>query len=206
MNNEDGNDNDIIDDKKINNDIRDDFETEGVSTILGDPKKAILKLSGPMIIAMLITSFYSLIDGIWVAGIGHNALAAIGFIYPIFLMVMGFSQGLGVGATSVISRFIAEGDKTKADNAALHIILLTVILTILSMVSMGLFLHPILEMLGAGVTTEAMNLALSYGNVLFAGSIFIVFTATAYGILLGEGNVKKNYLCYVFWSYFKYNS
>lgn len=84
MNNEDGNDKDIIDDKKINNDIRDDFETEGISTILGDLKKAILKLSGPMIIAMLITSFYSLIDGIWVAGLGHNALAAIGFISPIF--------------------------------------------------------------------------------------------------------------------------
>lgn len=106
-------------------------------------------------------------------------------------MVMGFSQGLGVGATSVISRFIAEGDKTKADNATLYIILLTVIFTIISMVFMGLFLHPILEILGAGVTTEAMNLALIYGNVLFAGSIFIVFTATAYGILLGEGNVKK---------------
>ncbi|MBF4467810.1 MAG: MATE family efflux transporter [Methanobrevibacter arboriphilus] len=191
MNNGDGNDKDIIDDKKINNDIGDDFKTEGVSTILGDPKKAILKLSGPMIIAMLITSFYSLIDGVWVAGLGHNALAAIGFISPIFLMVMGFSQGLGVGATSVISRFIAKGNKTKADNAALHIILLTVIFAIISMVSMGLFLHPILEILGAGVTTEAMNLALSYGNVLFAGSIFLVFTATAYGILLGEGNVKK---------------
>ncbi|WP_269432348.1 hypothetical protein [Methanobrevibacter arboriphilus] len=36
----DGNDKDIIDDKKINNDIGDDFKTEGgVSTILGDPKK-----------------------------------------------------------------------------------------------------------------------------------------------------------------------
>jgi len=134
------NNKDIMDDKEINNvaidnnaiednnvindnkDIVDNFETEGVSTILGDPKKAILKLSGPMIIAMLITSLYSLIDGIWVAGLGHNALAAIGFISPIFLMVMGFSQGLGVGATAIISRFIAEGNKAKADNAALHIV------------------------------------------------------------------------------------
>jgi len=59
------------------------------------------------------------------------------------------------------------------------------------MVSMALFLHPILEILGAGVSIYTMGLALSYGNILFTGSIFLVFTATAYGILLGEGNVKK---------------
>ena len=106
-------------------------------------------------------------------------------------MVMGFSQGLAVGATSVISRFIAGRDKVKADNAALHIILLTIIFTVVSMVFMGLFLEPVLKILGAGVTRETMNLALSYGNILFTGSIVIVFTATAYGILMGEGNVKK---------------
>lgn len=163
-------------------------ETEGVSTILGDPKKAILKLSGPMIIAMLITSLYNLIDGIWVAGLGQNALAAIGFITPIFMVVMGFSNGLGAGATSIIARFIGEGDKQKVDNAGMHIMLLTVIFTIIVTVLLLLFLRPILEGLGAGVT---MDLALSYGNIVFAGSIFLVFTAAAYGILRAEGNVKK---------------
>lgn len=190
-NNEDNESNkNIIDNDKINNDdVEDSFEeTEGVSTILGDPKRAILKLSGPMIIAMLITALYNLIDGVWVAGLGQNALAAIGFITPIFLVVMGFSNGLGAGATSIISRFIGERDKAKADNAALHIMLLTVILTIIFTVSLVLFLAPILEMLGAGVT---IDLAISYGNIVFGGSIFIVFTAAAYGILRAEGNVKK---------------
>lgn len=163
-------------------------ETDGVSTILGDPKKAILKLSGPMIVAMLITSLYNLIDGIWVAGLGQNALAAIGFITPIFMVVMGFSNGLGAGATSVISRFIGAKDKKEADNAALHIMLLTIIFTVIVMLSLGLFLEPILEMLGAGSTVE---LGLQYGYIVFAGSIFLIFTAAAYGILRAEGNVKK---------------
>jgi len=180
---------DIIDNKEINNSIEDTAkETEGVATILGDPKKALLKLSGPMIIALLISSLYSLIDGVWVAGLGDNALAAIGFISPIFLSLMGFSEGLGIGATSVISRFIAEGDKAKADNAALHIMLLTVVFTIIAVVVLGLFLEPLLEILGAGAT---INLGLSYGNILFAGSIFMVFTGASYGIFMGEGNVKK---------------
>ena len=179
-----------VDNNIENNNVgnKDFGETEGVSTILGDPKKAILKLSGPMIIAMMITSLYNLIDGVWVAGLGQNALAAVGFITPIFMVVIGFSNGLGAGATAVISRFIGEGSKDKANNAAIHIILLTIIFTIIIMVSLGLFLRPILEMLGAGVT---VNLALAYGNIVFAGSIFIVFTAAAYGILRAEGNVKK---------------
>lgn len=174
--------------KNINKEVDDFNQTEGVSTILGDPKKAILKLSGPMIVAMLITSLYNLIDGVWVAGLGQNALAAIGFITPIFMVVIGFSNGLGAGATAVISRFIGEGDRDKANNAAMHIILLTIIFTIIIMVSLGLFLRPILEMLGAGVT---VGLGLAYGNIVFGGSIFIVFTAAAYGILRAEGNVKK---------------
>jgi len=178
--------------KNKENNEKDRFEeTEGVSTILGDPKKAILKLSGPLIIAMLISSFYVLVDGIWVAGLGQDALAAVGFITPIFLVVMGFSNGLGAGATAVVSRFIGERDKLKVDNAALHVMLLTLIFTVIVMISLGLFLRPILEVLGAGITTKTINLALDYGYVIFGGSIFIIFTSAAYGILRGEGNVKK---------------
>jgi putative MATE family efflux protein len=171
-----------------NDSKRNNEKTEGVSTILGDPKKAILKLSGPMIVAMLITSLYSFIDGIWVAGLGQDALAAIGFITPVFMIVMGFSNGLSAGATSVISRFIGANDKKEADNAALHIMLLIIIFTVIVMVSLGLFLRPILEILGAGSTIE---LGLQYGYIVFGGSIFLIFTTATYGIFRAEGNVKK---------------
>lgn len=39
-------------------------ETKGVKTLLGDPKKAIIILSIPMIISMLLSSSYNFIDGI----------------------------------------------------------------------------------------------------------------------------------------------
>ncbi|MCL2115113.1 MAG: MATE family efflux transporter [Methanobrevibacter sp.] len=181
------------DKKKLHSNLNNNFEknneeTEGVSTILGDPKKAILKLSGPMIVAMLMTSLYNLIDGIWVAGLGQDALAAIGFITPIFMVVMGFSNGLGAGATSVISRFIGANKKKEADNAALHIMLLTIIFTVIIMVTVGLFLKPILQILGAGSTLE---FGLEYGYIIFGGLIFLIFTSSSYGIFRAEGNVKK---------------
>ena len=59
-------------------------ETQGVTILTGDPKKAIISLSGPMIIAMLLMSSYNIVNAIWVVGLGSDALAAIGFMTPVF--------------------------------------------------------------------------------------------------------------------------
>ena len=56
--------------------------TRGVSLLIGEPKKALLKLSGPMIVAMLILAAYNLVNAVWVAGLGSDALAAVGFVTP----------------------------------------------------------------------------------------------------------------------------
>jgi len=54
-------------------------ETEGVNILLGDPKKAVFNLSIPIIVAMSVQTIYSLSDTFWVAGLGADALAAVGF-------------------------------------------------------------------------------------------------------------------------------
>lgn len=163
-------------------------KTPGVKTLIGDPKKAILKLSGPMIISMLLSSLYTLIDGIWVAGLGGDALAAVGFVTPLFLVVMGFANGIGAGATAAISRSIGANNKKEADNGAMHTLIVVAVMTIIFTAIFLIFSRPLLELLGAGST---IDLALSYSNIIFSGTIFIVFTSAAYGILRAEGNVKK---------------
>lgn len=85
--------------------------TRGVSLLIGEPKKALLKLSGPMIVAMLILAAYNLVNAVWVAGLGSDALAAVGFVTPIFMVVVGLSNGLGAGVSSSISRRIGAQDK-----------------------------------------------------------------------------------------------
>lgn len=52
---------------------------KGVAILTGDPKKAIIALSIPVIIAMLLQSVYHLVDAIWVAGLGEEALAENAF-------------------------------------------------------------------------------------------------------------------------------
>lgn len=154
----------------------------------GDPKNAIRKLSGPMIIAMGILAAYNLVSAVWVAGLGSDALAAVGFVTPIFMVVVGLSNGLGAGVSSSISRRIGAQDKRGADNAAIHSMLIMAIASAVLTLGILHFLEPMLGIMGAGAAT---GLAVEYGRIVFAGSILVVFTNTAYAILRGEGDTKR---------------
>ena len=162
--------------------------TKGVSLLIGDPKNALLKLSGPMIVAMVILAAYNLVSAVWVAGLGSNALAAVGFVSPIFMVVVGLSNGLGAGVSSSISRRIGAQDKHGADNTAMHAMLLTVIVSVILTSFLLYFLEPMLAAMGAG---ESIDLAVEYGYIIFAGSILVVFTNIAYAILRGEGDTRR---------------
>ena len=63
-------------------------KNKNIEVITGDPKRAIRKLSVPMMVSMLLIMMYNLADSIWVAGLGADALAAIGFITPLFMVLV----------------------------------------------------------------------------------------------------------------------
>jgi len=161
---------------------------EGIALLMGDPKKAIVKLSGPMIVAMFLMSTYNIVNAIWVAGLGSDALAAVGFITPLFMILIGIGSGLGAGAASVISRRIGAKDKTGADNAAVHALLITLIISAVCTIPLILLIGPIVNLFGAGATA---GLAIEYGQVVFLGMVLILFTNIAYAILRAEGDAKR---------------
>ena len=161
---------------------------ERVSIVTGDPKKAIRTLSVPMILSMLVMMVYNLADSIWVAGLGPNSLAALGFVTPLFMMVIGLGNGLGAGANSLISRCIGAKNKKGSDNAAIHSIILTLLVSIVLTAVILIFLKDLLMIMGAG---ESLNLAIQYGQIVFGGLIFLIFTSVASGILRAEGDVKR---------------
>ena len=161
---------------------------ERVSTITGDPKKAIRMLSVPMIISMLLMMAYNLADSIWVAGLGPNALAALGFVSPVFMIVIGLGNGLGAGANSLISRCIGADNKNGADNAAIHSIIITFVFSLGLTAIILIALPGILSAIGAG---QSLVLAIQYGQIVFGGLIFLIFASVASGILRAEGDVKR---------------
>lgn len=162
--------------------------TRGVSLLTGDPKKAIIVLSGPMIIATLLYSTYNIVNAIWVAGLGSDALAAVGFITPLFMVLIGLSNGLGAGTASVISRRIGAGDKIGANNTAIHALVITCVISLLITVPLVLFCGPIVTAFGAGRTA---GLAIEYGQVIFAGTTLLLVTSVLSAILRAEGDTRR---------------
>lgn len=167
---------------------KEDSISKRISLITGNPEKAIRSLALPMIISMLLMMAYNLADSIWVAGLGSNALAALGFITPVFMIIVGIGNGLGAGATSLIARCIGAKNKKGADNAAIHSLIMTIIVAAVLTIAILVSLPGILTVMGAG---ESLGLAVQYGQIVFGGLIFLILTSVASGILRAEGDVNR---------------
>lgn len=162
---------------------------KNVELMRGNPEIAVKKLAIPIMISMIITALYNIIDGIWVAGLGQAAIAGIGFVTPIFMILNGVSVGLGNGATSAISRYVGARDKEGADKGAEHSLLIFLLASIILTVILLIILEPLLKLYGASGQTLVEGM--KYGIPLFVGLIGFIFCNGATGILRGEGDMKR---------------
>ena len=164
------------------------FNENNVDVLLGNPKKALVKMSIPLIISLLISSLYNLIDAMWVSSLGADALAGVGFVTPIFMILIGFGNGLGAGAAFALSKYIGEENKQKADNGSIHSILITIVTSIILTLILLIFLKDILILIGAGQT---IDYAMDYGLIIVLGSVFVILSNALYGIFRGEGDSSR---------------
>ena len=163
--------------------------TKGVKILLGDPKKAILKLSLPMMLAMFLQALYNIADGIWVAGLGADQLAAVGLFFPFFIIIVALGAGIGVGGSSAISRRIGERNKEVADDTAAHTIVFAIGGALVISVAALPFTGRLFQSLSGN--GDVGRMAAGYARILFAGAAVLVFSHIANAILRGEGAAKK---------------
>lgn len=161
---------------------------ENIEAIIGDPKKAIKRLAYPTILSMLLMFANNLIDSMWVAGLGSGPLAALGFMSPLFLVIMGFGVGIGAGSNSLISRHIGAERYDDSNNAAMHSIILGIMISIILMILGILFLKDMLLLFGAG---SVLDYAMDYGFIIFISSSIILFPAIVSSLFRAEGDIKR---------------
>lgn len=162
---------------------------KNVKLMRGEPEIAVKKLAIPIMISMILTALYNIIDGIWVAGLGPTAIAGIGFVTPIFMVLNGASVGLGNGATSSIARFIGAKNHEMANKSATHSLYIFFIASIILTIVLLLVQEPLLRSYGA--TGQTLNEAVSYATPMFLGLIAFMFSNGCSGILRGEGDMKR---------------
>lgn len=163
-------------------------KNSNIEMITGDPKKAINKLALPIIASMLLIMVNNIIDSIWVAGLGAEPLAALGYVTPLFMILIGIGNGIGAGGNSLISRYIGAENHKSANNAAIHNFILGVIISIaVSAILLGL-LKPLLIVMGA---EAVLSYAMEYGIVIFSFSFAMLLPPIFGGAFRAEGDVKR---------------
>ena len=158
-----------------------------LNEFINNPSLALWKLSIPMMLGMSVQAIYMLIDtafiGKWVGG---NALAGLGLIFPPMFIIMGITFGLGSGATTVIAQKIGGENKQQADNAAEHIIILGLILSII-FILIGFFFGDSLLQYQSD-DKQVFSHASDYFYTMLIGTPFMILSIFFRSILSGEGD------------------
>ncbi len=96
------------------------MEQQERSKMLGSMKMTSLvpKVSVPIMISMLVQALYNVVDSMFVAKYDPDALTAVSLAYPIQVLMIAVSTGLGVGINSLISRRLGEKRVEDARDAA----------------------------------------------------------------------------------------
>ena len=81
-------------------------------------KKLIISMALPMMISMLVQALYNVVDSIFVARLGENALSAVTYAFPLQNLMIAVGSGTGVGMNALLSRSLGEKRFDKADRAA----------------------------------------------------------------------------------------
>ena len=163
--------------------------TKDIQTMLGDPKKAIVAFSIPIAVALLLQQSNNLVDSIWVTGLGGDAMAALGLVFPIYAVVIGIGNGLGIGTSAAIARKIGMGKGEEASRIATQSVTLVLMIAAIATPLLLIFAKPILAVIGAGSTLET---SLDYAYPLYLSTVLILLSGIMSGILRGEGAVRKS--------------
>ena len=100
----------------------------------GSIPQKLIQLTLPMMLGIISMVAFNLIDTYFVGKLGKTELAALSFTFPIIMVIFSVIQGLGIGATALISKSIGKQDRKKAARETTDSVALTLLLT-------GLFDH-----------------------------------------------------------------
>ena len=155
--------------------------------------KSILLFSVPLILGNLLQQLYNTADSIIVGNfLGSNALAAVGSSgSPIYLLI-GFSQGVAVGAGVVVSQYLGAKDK-KETRIAVHTSLAIAAILGLILTVGGIAVSRTL-LIWMNTPDEVLGDAVTYMKLYFGGVLFSVIYNMAAGILNAAGNSRRSVL------------
>jgi len=153
----------------------------------GPVGKTLLALALPTTISLLANMLFQLIDSYFIAQLGTQELAAMGFIYPIYIFIFGLIGGVSTGVTVMISKSIASKDTKLVSEQAFTSIIYLVLMAFIFSLLIWVIQRPIFSLVGASST---MTLLLrEYTDTLFLGLFLFAGCLITNAILMSHGKM-----------------
>ena len=153
--------------------------------------KAYFSLAMPVVLSMLVTLVYNMVDTYFIAHTGDtNMVAGVSLTAPVFTVMIALGDIFGLGGSSVISRLF--GRHRFADGKRLSVFCFyAAILTGVLIVVLGLvFRDQMLTLLGA--TSDTWVPASEFYTLIIIGSPFIIVSMTPTNMLRTEGHAVQS--------------
>ena len=158
-------------------------------SLVDDPIPATLKrMTGPMIIGMLMMFSFNLIDTLFISMLGTEPLSAISFTFPVTFMILSLAIGLGIGTSAVVAKYLGCCEHEKAKQASTVTNYTSILLALILSLIGYIFMDEIFLMMGA---REALLPQIrDYMEIWLPASALLVGMTTANSVLRACGDTK----------------
>ena len=133
----------------------------------------LMSMAIPPMISMLIQSLYNIVDSMFVAKIGEDALTAVSLAFPVQTLIVACSVGIGVGVNSYISRSLGREDQQGADSAVAHGLLMAAFVSVLFVLAGQFLLEPFFRMFSSDPLILSEAIAYTQICLTFCAGCFI---------------------------------
>ncbi|MEO7307535.1 MAG: MATE family efflux transporter [Ferruginibacter sp.] len=154
----------------------------------GSIDKAIFLLAIPMIIEMLLESFFAVVDIYFVNKVGVEASSTVILTEASLTILYSVAWGLAIGVTALVARRAGEKNFAAASDIAVQAILLGSFLSLIISIIGFIFPREILLLMGA--TTAVANENYLFTQIMLTGNIVIVLLFVNNAIFRGVGNAS----------------
>ncbi|MEZ5069875.1 MAG: MATE family efflux transporter, partial [Bacteroidales bacterium] len=134
--------------------------------------KAIVLLSIPMVLEMIMESVFALVDIFFVSRLGAEAVATVGITESLMTIVYAIGIGLSVGTTALVSRRIGEKKPEEAAKAAVQAIFTGMLVSLVFMFIGIFYAKELLILMGASEETAEMGQG--YPTIMLGGNVVIM--------------------------------
>jgi len=151
--------------------------------------RLLVALSLPGIASTITTSLYNIVNTIWVARLGHEAIAALTIVFPYQILFYAIGGGTGIGISALVSRRFGERNIEATNRVAGQIFFISVLWGMLFMIVAVFFAERILPVMGA--TPDIMEYSKQYFVITSYGAPVMILSMVMSSLIRGSGDAVK---------------